>query len=66
MPNRLERRLAFAPCWLLVLWNGLAAAAPAAEPVRYVVTPLLEEHAWSVEATFPHPAAGDVDFWLPR
>jgi len=66
MPNRFARRLAFAPCWLLVLWNGLAAAAPAAEPVRYVVTPLFEEHAWSVEATFPHPAAGDVDFWLPR
>src|SRR5262245_36983311 len=61
MPNRLARRLAFAPCTLL-----LAAAASAGEPVRYFVAPHLAEKTWSVEATFPHPAAGDVDFWLPR
>jgi predicted metalloprotease with PDZ domain len=61
MPNRFARRVAPALCWLL-----LVAAAPAAETVRYVVAPDLDAHEWRVEATFPHPVAGDVDFWLPR
>jgi predicted metalloprotease with PDZ domain len=49
-----------------VAFVALSAAASAAETVRYFVAARLEERAWSVEATFPHPNGGDVDFWLPR
>ena len=44
----------------------LSAAASAGESVRYFVAARLEERAWTVEATFPHAGAGDLDFWLPR
>jgi predicted metalloprotease with PDZ domain len=60
----LRRRAGFLlACLAFVL---LSAAASAAETVRYLVAARPEEHAWTVEAIFPHDAEGDLDFWLPR
>jgi predicted metalloprotease with PDZ domain len=47
-------------------WSVLVAWAGAQEPVRYFVAARLAEQEWRVEATFPHAADGDVDFWIPR
>jgi predicted metalloprotease with PDZ domain len=59
-----------------IAWLAAALLLPATAPgratasesgtVRYEIAPDFEARAWSVRATFPHPQAGDLEFWMAR